>query len=64
MFFTRGHPALRALIGAVLLVVGLLVHGTLLTVGGAVVLAWGIIASVAASRGRGIIGGKGSGGAL
>jgi hypothetical protein len=62
MFFTRGHPALRALIGAVLLIIGLLAHRTLLTAAGAVVLAWGIIASAAAWRGRGLIGGKGSGG--
>lgn len=63
MFFTRGNPALRALIGAVLLVIGILIQSTLLTVAG-VVVAWAIIASAAASRGRGIIGGKGSGGAL
>ena len=64
MFFTRGRPALKALIGAVVLVIGLLVHGTLLIVAGAVVLAWAIIAGAAASRGRGLISGKGSGGAL
>jgi hypothetical protein len=64
MFFTRGHPALSALIGAVLLVIGILIHGTLSTVAGAVVLAWAIIASVAGWRGRGLVGGKGSGGAL
>ena len=64
MFFTRGRPALKALIGAVVLVIGLLVHGTLLIVAGAVVLAWAIIAGVTAWRGRGLIGGKGSGGAL
>jgi hypothetical protein len=64
MFFTRGHPALRAVIGAAVLVIGLLAHGTLLIVAGAVVLAWGIIASVAAACGRSLIGGKGSGGAL
>lgn len=64
MLFTGGHPAIRALIGAVLLVAGLLVHHTLLIVAGAAGLAWGIIAAATAARGRGIIGGKGSGGAL
>lgn len=64
MLFTRGHPAIRALISAVLLAAGLLVHHTLLIVAGAAGLTWGIIAAATAVRGRGIIGGKGSGGAL
>jgi hypothetical protein len=64
MFFTRGRPAIRAVLGAALLAIGLLVHGTLLTVAGAIVLAWGVIAAIAASRGRGTAGGTGSGGAL
>lgn len=42
MSVTRGRPAIRALAGAVVPVIG----------------------SAGASRGRGIIGGKGSGGAL
>jgi hypothetical protein len=67
MLFTRGRPAIRALIGVVLIVIGVLLHGRITLVAGVIVTAWGVVASLAAWRNRGLnglIGGKGDSGSL
>jgi hypothetical protein len=58
------NPAIRALAGAVVLVAGLLLGKVLITVAGAVVIAVAGLQALAASRGRGAIGGKGDGRSL
>jgi hypothetical protein len=53
LFLFRGHngPAVRAIFGALLLVVGIAVHGGAILVGiGAVLLVWGGIGALSAHR--------------
>jgi hypothetical protein len=53
LFLFRGHngPLVRAIFGAVLLVVGIVVHGGAILVGiGAVLLVWGGIGALSAQR--------------
>jgi hypothetical protein len=67
MLFTRSRPVIRALIGVVLIVIGVLLHGRIMLVAGVIVTAWGVIASLAAWRSRGLnglIGGKGDSGSV
>jgi thiosulfate reductase cytochrome b subunit len=55
LFFFRGHhgSAVRALVGAVLLAIGLVVHhGAMFAVLGTVLLVWGLVAMVSAQRNR------------
>jgi hypothetical protein len=55
LFLFRGHngPLVRAIVGALLLVVGLAVHGGAILVGiGAVLLIWGGIGALSAQRAR------------
>jgi hypothetical protein len=46
------NPAVKALIGVVLLIVGIAVHGLLLTVIGAVLAAWGAVGFARTLLGR------------
>ena len=53
LFLFRGHngPLVRAIVGALLLVVGITVHGGAILAGiGAVLLAWGGIGALSAQR--------------
>jgi hypothetical protein len=53
LFLFRGHngPAVRAMFGALLLVVGIAVHGGAILVGvGAVLLVWGGMGALSARR--------------
>ena len=53
LFLFRGHngPLVRAIVGALLLVVGVAVHGGAILVGiGAVLLVWGGIGALSAQR--------------
>ena len=53
LFLFRGHngPLVRAIVGAFLLVVGIIVHGgAILAVVGAVLLVWGGIGALSAQR--------------
>jgi hypothetical protein len=64
LFLFRGHngPAVRAVFGALLLVIGIVVHGGAIIAGiGAVLLVWGGIGALGAQRaGRhGYVGGGG-----
>ena len=55
LFLFRGHngPLVRAIFGAILLVVGIAVHGVAILAGiGAVLLVWGGIGAIGAQRGR------------
>jgi membrane-bound ClpP family serine protease len=55
LFLFRGHdgPAVRAVIGAILLVIGIAVHGAALIAGiGAVLLVWGGIGALSSKRAR------------
>ena len=55
LFLFRGHngPLVRAIVGAVLLVVGIAVHGGAILVGlGAVLLVWGAIGALSCPAGR------------
>jgi uncharacterized membrane protein (Fun14 family) len=55
LFFFRGHngPLVRATVGAVLLVIGLAVHGTALLAGiGVVMVVWGSIGMQSGRRAR------------
>jgi hypothetical protein len=55
LFLFRGHhgPLVRAIVGAVLIVVGIAVHGGAILVGiGAVALVWGGIGALNARRAR------------
>jgi hypothetical protein len=53
LFLFRGHngPAVRAMVGALLVVVGIVVHGAAILVGiGAVLLVWGGIGALSSKR--------------
>ena len=63
-FLGRRYSPVLVLIGAVLLVIGIALHGILLMVAGAIVLVRGVVSSLAAWRNRGLIGGKGDSGSL
>ena len=55
MFLFRGHngPVVRAIVGAILLVVGIAIHGGALFAGiGAVLLVWGGIGALSSQRVR------------
>jgi hypothetical protein len=55
LFFFRGHygPAVRAIVGALLLIAGIAFHGTAIFAGiGAVLLVWGGIGTLTAQRAR------------
>jgi hypothetical protein len=55
LFFFRGHngPVIRAIIGAILLVTGIAIHGGALLAGvGAVLLVWGAIGTLSGYRVR------------
>ena len=55
LFLFRGHntPVVRAILGAVLLVIGIAVHGQALLAGiGAVLLVWGAIGAFSNQRAR------------
>jgi hypothetical protein len=55
LFFFRGHngPVVRAIVGAVMLVIGIAVHGGALLAGiGVVLLVWGGMGALSSQRGR------------
>jgi hypothetical protein len=54
LFFFRGHngPVLRAMLGAILLVIGIVTHGALLDAIGAVMIVWGGIGALSSQRVR------------
>jgi hypothetical protein len=56
----RSNPIITILIGAAGIVVGLVLHAYLLAASGAVMLAWGGIASLRRMRSRGSVNDSGS----
>ncbi|MGO9191785.1 MAG: hypothetical protein ACLP8X_25465 [Streptosporangiaceae bacterium] len=55
LFLFRGHngPAIRGIAGAILLVIGIVIHGGALLAGvGAVLLIWGVIGALSSYRAR------------
>ncbi len=64
LLFGRRYPFISVVVGAALLVIGIVLGKALLDLVGGVVLAIGCYRSLTALRGHSVIGGKGDSGAL